>query len=586
MRSSVTSFSRRGLGRRAVAPTAKGSHRATRQSDCDALLLHVGGAGVAFRAMNRIAPEPEQQASLQHRQTLQDLQLELQQAQHRAALLEERIKASQHGVGPLPPIKASAAYPPYHQYAQQPPQPLQLNSSQHRSAPPVATAVAAGGPQAAPQQTIIQQPIPEDASLNPHGDGSEYDWKAVAKTWILMLISTALYLAIGAAVYTQLEGWSAMQSVYFCMVTMSTVGYGDFSPTHPWTKVITIFMILIGVIAIFSQVGYALSMIFDPLTSAGRRLLDGCCPRNKIDIDGDGEADFSYPRHWTLYYFKGFLPSLILNLALQGISAAVFVALEGWPYGDAFYHCFVTATTVGYGDISIETEYGRLWACFHILLSVVMLAEGISTMGELQTNRKEELDRLEQLKRKLDANMLNGLLHCAAVLREAAEEGDAPPGMQVTHMTELEFVVAMLLQLGICKWSHVRPFIKKFRVLDADGSGQLGKEDLQGMLQAAPDGKKAPSRANEHVLPQPPPPMYARAQSSFEMMPPPSANELPATPSRMAPASFAPHPGMYGSNYAQHGYPMPGGGQAPPQRVGTMNSYGMPMHQAAVRMGR
>ena len=79
-----------------------------------------------------------------------------------------------------------------------------------------------------------------------------------------MLISTALYLAIGAAVYTQLEGWSAMQSVYFCMVTMSTVGYGDFSPTHPWTKVITIFMILIGVIAIFSQVGYALSMIFDP----------------------------------------------------------------------------------------------------------------------------------------------------------------------------------------------------------------------------------------------------------------------------------------------------------------------------------
>ena len=43
------------------------------------------------------------------------------------------------------PIKASAAYPPYHQYAQQPPQPLQLNSSQHRSAPPVATAVARVG---------------------------------------------------------------------------------------------------------------------------------------------------------------------------------------------------------------------------------------------------------------------------------------------------------------------------------------------------------------------------------------------------------------------------------------------------------
>ena len=55
-----------------------------------------------------------------------------------------------------------------------------------------------------------------------------------------------------------------------------------------------------------------------------------------------------------------------------------------------------------------------------------------------KTNRKEELDRLEQLKRKLDANMLNGLLHCAAVLRRrrkraraAGHASDAHDGARV-----------------------------------------------------------------------------------------------------------------------------------------------------------
>ena len=35
---------------------------------------------------------------------------------------------------------------------------------------------------------------------------------------------------------------------------------------------------------------------------------------------------------------------------------------EGWPYGLAVYHCLITALTVGYGDVSIETVSGRVCA--------------------------------------------------------------------------------------------------------------------------------------------------------------------------------------------------------------------------------
>ena len=60
----------------------------------------------------------------------------------------------------------------------------------------------------------------------------------------------------------------------------------------------------------------------------------------------DGDADFAYPRHPIIFYFKGLLPSLLLNATLQLASAAIFSAVEGWNFGDAFYHCLVTATTV------------------------------------------------------------------------------------------------------------------------------------------------------------------------------------------------------------------------------------------------
>ena len=44
--------------------------------------------------------------------------------------------------------------------------------------------------------------------------------------------------------------------------------------------------------------------------------------------------------------------------------------LEGWDFGTAIYHCFVTASTVGYGDVPITSERGMQWATCHIFISV------------------------------------------------------------------------------------------------------------------------------------------------------------------------------------------------------------------------
>lgn len=64
-------------------------------------------------------------------------------------------------------------------------------------------------------------------------------------------ISTILILVNGAVVYHFVEGWRWIDSFYFSVITLTTVGYGDFSPQTDWGKLFTIFYVLTGIGIIF-----------------------------------------------------------------------------------------------------------------------------------------------------------------------------------------------------------------------------------------------------------------------------------------------------------------------------------------------
>ncbi|MFT4876470.1 MAG: voltage-gated potassium channel [Bacteroidia bacterium] len=67
-----------------------------------------------------------------------------------------------------------------------------------------------------------------------------------------LLVTTFFVILVGSTVYHYLENWSWVDAIYFSVVTLTTVGFGDFAPKTDGGKIFTIFYIIIGIGIILS----------------------------------------------------------------------------------------------------------------------------------------------------------------------------------------------------------------------------------------------------------------------------------------------------------------------------------------------
>ena len=63
----------------------------------------------------------------------------------------------------------------------------------------------------------------------------------------ILAVAAVLLVAVGTAVFSWLEGWSTVDSLYFSVVTVTTVGYGDITPDTDGAKLFTVLYILAGI---------------------------------------------------------------------------------------------------------------------------------------------------------------------------------------------------------------------------------------------------------------------------------------------------------------------------------------------------
>jgi len=81
--------------------------------------------------------------------------------------------------------------------------------------------------------------------------------EVLARFWITLVLLIVL-LGIGTQSYHTLEGWSYLDSAYFTVVTITTIGYGDFVPLTNMGKIFTMIFPFIGIgmaLYLFSATG-------------------------------------------------------------------------------------------------------------------------------------------------------------------------------------------------------------------------------------------------------------------------------------------------------------------------------------------
>jgi voltage-gated potassium channel len=66
------------------------------------------------------------------------------------------------------------------------------------------------------------------------------------------LIWALTTLSLGTVVYHFIEGWNFLDSLYFCVISLATVGYGDFTPKTPYGRAFTIFYVINGIVVLLS----------------------------------------------------------------------------------------------------------------------------------------------------------------------------------------------------------------------------------------------------------------------------------------------------------------------------------------------
>ncbi len=77
-------------------------------------------------------------------------------------------------------------------------------------------------------------------------------YKIFRRMWIepafrALILLEGLLFGSGIVFYHFVEGWDWLDSAYFCVVTLATVGYGDFHPVTPYGKFFAILYIVLGV---------------------------------------------------------------------------------------------------------------------------------------------------------------------------------------------------------------------------------------------------------------------------------------------------------------------------------------------------
>lgn len=212
--------------------------------------------------------------------------------------------------------------------------------------------------------------------------------------------------------------WKFSGALYFSLVVVAVIGYGHSTPKTVSGKLFCMGYALAGIplcIIMFQSVGERLNTFM----SYGLKQIKKCFRLKKTEVS---QTDLIFV-------------TMNLSTIIVAVGALIFSHYEGWEYIDSLYYCFITLTTIGFGDYvalqkkdKVQTHYYAFSLLFILFgLTVISAAMNLLVLRFLTLNSEDERrDELEAAIAAQNAVHLEGdvITGNAGVVGNAQERPD------------------------------------------------------------------------------------------------------------------------------------------------------------------
>ncbi|XP_071775213.1 potassium channel subfamily K member 3a [Centroberyx gerrardi] len=159
--------------------------------------------------------------------------------------------------------------------------------------------------------------------------------------------------------------WKFAGSFYFAITVITTIGYGHAAPSTDGGKVFCMLYALLGIpltLVMFQSLGERINTFVRYLLHRLKKCLG--------------------MRHTEVSMVNMVTIGFISCMSTLCVGAMAFSHFEGWSFFHAYYYCFITLTTIGFGDyVALQNEEALQNKSEYVAFCFIYILTGLTVIG-------------------------------------------------------------------------------------------------------------------------------------------------------------------------------------------------------------